>query len=71
MIYDIFVINQIFANYASNNIQGTTRYEGVFGDKGGNNAGEYLSVDIDTGDIMVFTDSDTVGGFGFLKLTPF
>jgi len=51
--------------------QGHTLYEGVYGDKGGNNAGEYLSVDIDTGDIMVFTDSDTVGGFGFLKLTPF
>ena len=36
----------------------------------GNNAGEWLSYSPDTGDIMVYTDSDTVGGFGFLKLTP-
>merc|ERR1711970_978127 len=44
--------------------------EGVYGDKGGNNAGEWLAVDQDTGEVMIFTDSDTHGGFGFLKLTP-
>ena len=36
----------------------------------GNNAGEWLSYSSDTGEILVYTDSDTVGGFGFLKLTP-
>ena len=50
--------------------QGHTLHEGVYGDKGGNNAGEYLSVDETTGEVMIYTDSDTVGGFGFLKLTP-
>ena len=50
--------------------QGQTLQEGVYGDKGGNNAGEYLSVDATTGEVMIYTDSDTVGGFGFLKLTP-
>jgi len=45
--------------------------EGVYGEAGANNAGEYLSVDQTTGDVMVFVDSDSVGGgFGFLKLTP-
>merc|ERR1712008_592292 len=42
----------------------------VYGDKGGNNAGEYLAVDPNDGDVMVFVDSDTLGGaMGFLKLT--
>ena len=46
-------------------------YENVYGNKEGNNAGEYLAVDPATGDVMVFVDSDTLGGaFGFLKLTP-
>ena len=36
----------------------------------GNNAGEWLSYDPDTGDIMIYTDSDTAYGFGFLKLSP-
>ena len=40
------------------------------GMKGGNIGGEWLSVDYTTGDVMIFTDSDTDGGFGFLKLTP-
>ena len=44
--------------------------EGVFGKKGGNNAGESLSVDTNTGEVMIYTDSDTDGGFGFMKLTP-
>ena len=44
-------------------------HEGVYGDKAGNNAGEYLSVDTTSGEVMIYTDSDTVGGFGFLKLT--
>merc|ERR1711892_581165 len=50
--------------------QGNTLAQDVYGKKGGNNAGEYLSVDYTTGDVMVYTDSDTDGGFGFLKLTP-
>ena len=51
--------------------QGNTLFEGVFGDKEANNAGEYLSVDTSSGDLMVYTDSDTVGGgFAFLKLSP-
>ena len=51
--------------------QGNTLYENVFGDKGSNNAGEYLAVDPINGDVMIFVDSDTLGGaFGFLKLTP-
>jgi len=50
--------------------QGNTLHEGVYGDKEGNNAGEYLSVDTNTGEVMVYTDSDTVEGFGWLKLTP-
>merc|ERR1711879_183637 len=49
---------------------GDKLYENFYGSKGGNNAGEWLSYDKDTGDIMVYTDSDTAGGFGFLKLTP-
>jgi len=50
--------------------QGNTLAQGVYGDKGGNNAGEWLAVDQTTGEVMIFTDSDTHGGFGFLKLTP-
>ena len=49
---------------------GHTLSQGFWGDKGGNNAGEWLSYDSATGEIMVYTDSDTSGGFGFLKLTP-
>ena len=46
-------------------------YTNVYGDKAGNNAGEYLAVDPNNGDVMVFVDSDTLGGaMGFLKLTP-
>ena len=45
-------------------------YENVYGDQESNNAGEYLAVDPINGDVMVFVDSDTLGGaFGFLKLT--
>merc|ERR1711874_68809 len=47
---------------------GETVFSGVFGDKEGNNAGEYLTV-MRSGDLMVYTDSDTVPGAGFLKLT--
>jgi len=51
--------------------QGNTLYTNVYGDKAGNNAGEYLAVDPENGDVMVFVDSDTLGGaFGFMKLTP-
>ena len=38
------------------------------GNLGGNEAGEYLTV-TSTGDIMIYTDSDTTPGFGFLKIT--
>jgi len=47
---------------------GETVFSGVFGDKEGNNAGEYLTV-MRSGDVMIYTDSDTVPGAGFLKLT--
>jgi len=49
---------------------GDKLYENFYGKKGGNNAGEWLTYDQDTGNIMVYTDSDTAGGFGFLKLKP-
>merc|ERR1719195_1318576 len=50
---------------------GNKLYENVYGDKGANNAGEYLSVDPNNGDIMIYVDSDSFGGvFGFLKLSP-
>ena len=49
---------------------GEKLYENFYGSKEGNNAGEWLSYDTQTGDIMVFTDSDTAPGFGFLKLSP-
>ena len=54
-----------------NFFKGNTLYTNVYGDKAGNNAGEYLAVDPNNGDVMVFVDSDTLGGaMGFLKLTP-
>jgi len=40
---------------------------GVYGSKAGNEAGEYLAYTAE-GNIMVFTDSDTVPGMGFLLL---
>ena len=49
---------------------GDKLYENFYGTPDGNNAGEWLSYSADTGDIMVYTDSDTAGGFGFLKLSP-
>ena len=43
----------------------------VFGKQGSNNAGEYLAVDYTNGELMVFVDSDALGGgFGFMKLSP-
>merc|ERR1711884_922819 len=48
--------------------QGNTLFQGVFGDKGGNSAGEYLSVDQQTGEVMIYVDADTIGGYGFMKL---
>ena len=48
---------------------GDKLYENFYGSKEGNNAGEWLRYDPDTGDIMINTDSDTVVGFGFLKLS--
>ena len=47
---------------------GHTLSQGSWGDKGGNNAGEWRTYVRATGDIMVYLDSDTVGGFGYLKL---
>jgi len=47
---------------------GDKLYEGIYGSKAGNEAGEYLTV-TSTGDIMIYTDSDTTPGFGFLKVT--
>ena len=47
---------------------GDKLYEGIYGNKAGNEAGEYLTV-TSTGDIMIYTDSDTTPGFGFLKVT--
>ena len=49
---------------------GEKLYENFYGSKEGNNAGEWLSYDSETGDIMINTDSDTAPGFGFLKLSP-
>merc|ERR1711974_564227 len=40
----------------------------IYGSQAGNEAGEYLTV-TSTGDIMIYTDSDTTPGFGFLKVT--
>jgi len=50
--------------------KGDVLTEGVYGSKDGNNAGEYLSVCHITGEIMIYTDSDTAPGFGFLSLLP-
>merc|ERR1711953_741525 len=47
---------------------GDKLFEGTYGNPGGNEAGEYLTV-TSTGDIMIYTDSDTTPGFGFLKIT--
>ena len=56
--------------YEMNLFQGNTLSQGVFGDKEANNAGEYLSVDRQTGDVMIYVDSDSVGGdFAFMKLS--
>ena len=51
-------------------MQGKTLYQNVYGDKAGNNAGEHIAVDNTNGDLMIFVDSDTKGGFGFTKLSP-
>merc|ERR1712032_1648016 len=42
---------------------GDKLYEGIYGNQAGNEAGEYLTV-TSTGDIMIYTDSDTTPGFG-------
>merc|ERR1711936_362588 len=47
---------------------GDKLFEGTYGNQGGNEAGEYLTV-TSTGDVMIYTDSDTTPGFGFLKIT--
>jgi len=47
---------------------GDKLYEGIYGNQAGNEAGEYLTV-TSTGDIIIYTDSDTTPGFGFLKIT--
>ena len=49
--------------------QGNTLFQGVFGDKAGNSAGEYLSVDQQTGEVMIYVDADTIGGYGFMKVS--
>ena len=53
---------------------GETLYQDFYGTTAGNNGGEWLSYDRDSGDIMIFTDSDATDnqgyGFGFLKLSP-
>ena len=33
--------------------EGETLYQNFWGDKGGNNAGEWLSVDRDSGEVMI------------------
>ena len=45
-------------------------YENFYGTPDGNNAGEWITYEKDTGNIMIYTDSDTTYGFGFLKLSP-
>jgi len=47
---------------------GDKLFEGIYGNQAGNEAGEYLTV-TSTGDIMIYTDSDTTPGFGFLKIS--
>lgn len=48
---------------------GETLGQNFYGDKEGNNAGEWMTYDRETSDIMVYLDSDTVAGFGYLKLS--
>jgi len=48
--------------------EGETLFQDVFGTKAANNAGEWITA-MRNGDVMIYTDSDTVPGFGFLKLT--
>ena len=49
-------------------------FDNFYGITGGNNAGEWITYDKETGDVMIYTDSDATDndghGFGFLKLTP-
>merc|ERR1712002_88149 len=47
---------------------GETLFSGVYGNKEANNAGEYLTV-MENGDLMIYTDSDSIPGAGFLKLS--
>ena len=79
VVLDVEVIIHNIMNYCpeyvttfvNTYLQGTTLFEGVYGEKDANNAGEYLSIDKDSGDLMVYCDSDTVGGgFAYLKLSP-
>ena len=49
---------------------GEKLYENFYGTPDGNNAGEWITYEKDTGNIMIYTDSDTTYGFGFLKLSP-
>ena len=45
-------------------------YEGIYGEKDANQAGEWMSMDPKTEDIMVFVDSDSIeGAMGFMKLS--
>ena len=53
---------------------GNLLWEGLYGDLGGNNAGEYINLTSDGG-FVIFTDSDTAGSmgaenFGLMKLAP-
>ena len=67
MIHNVDMINNTSHFFQ----QGSKLFEGIYGDKGSNNAGEYLSVDPLSGEIMNYVDSDYLGGgFGFMKLTP-
>ena len=49
-------------------------FDNFYGITDGNNAGEWITYDNETGDVMIYTDSDATDndghGFGFLKLTP-
>ena len=50
--------------------QGNKLYEGIYGEKDANQAGEWMSMDPKTEDIMVFVDSDSIeGAMGFMKLS--
>lgn len=53
---------------------GNLLWEGLYGDLGGNNAGEYINLTSDGG-FVIFTDSDTAGSmgaenFGLMKIAP-